>query len=408
MAISTATFAGGTNGDGTVFRLSPSNPTPLQFIPATPCRVVDTRNPDGTFGGPSMQANSVRDFPLSEADNLCGIPASAMAYSLNVTVVPVDRLGYLTIWPTGDALPTVSTMNSLDGRIKANAAIVPAGVSGSVGVYVTDTTDVILDIDGYFVAPTQDSLQFYRLTPCRVVDTRSGSNQPQGLGPPSFGTSEARELPVLSKSPCLQGLPNQPLAYSVNVTVSPNPAGQPLSYLTAWPSNEPQPTVSTLNNPTATVVANAAIVPAAPNGDISIFTRNSTDVIVDIDGYFAAPGQNGLSFYPMSPCRAYDSRNNNGQPFGGERTVNIVGSQCAPPTNAQGYAFNATVVPNGLLGYLTLWPDSEQRPVVSTLNAIDGFITSNMAIVPNINGSIDAYASGLTQLILDISGYFAP
>jgi hypothetical protein len=88
--------------------------------------------------------------------------------------------------------------------------------------------------------------------------------------------------------------------------------------------------------------------------------------------------------------------------------VNIVGSQCAPPTNAQGYAFNATVVPNGLLGYLTLWPDSEQRPVVSTLNAIDGFITSNMAIVPNINGSIDAYASGLTQLILDISGYFAP
>ena len=45
---------------------------------------------------------------------------------------------------------------------------------------------------------------------------------------------------------------------------------------------------------------------------------------------------------------------------------------------------------------------------MSTLNAIDGSITSNMAIVPTSNGSIDAYASSLTQMILDISSYFAP
>jgi hypothetical protein len=31
-----------------------------------------------------------------------------------------------------------------------------------------------------------------------------------------------------------------------------------------------------------------------------------------------------------------------------------------------------------------------------------------MAIVPSTNGKVDAYASGLTQLILDISSYFAP
>jgi hypothetical protein len=31
-----------------------------------------------------------------------------------------------------------------------------------------------------------------------------------------------------------------------------------------------------------------------------------------------------------------------------------------------------------------------------------------MAIVPSTNGSIDAYAAGLTQLILDISSYFGP
>jgi len=78
------------------------------------------------------------------------------------------------------------------------------------------------------------------------------------------------------------------------------------------------------------------------------------------------------------------------------------------PNNAQAYVFNTTVVPSGDLSYLTLWPDGLGQPVVSTLNAADGWVTSNMAVVPTINGKIDAYAAGLTQLILDISSYFAP
>jgi hypothetical protein len=60
------------------------------------------------------------------------------------------------------------------------------------------------------------------------------------------------------------------------------------------------------------------------------------------------------------------------------------------------------------LAYLTLWPDGQNQPAVSTLNAGDGWITSNMAILPTSNGSIDAFASGITQLVLDISSYFAP
>ena len=50
--------------------------------------------------------------------------------------------------------------------------------------------------------------------------------------------------------------------------------------------------------------------------------------------------------------------------------------------------------------------------MASTLNALDGIITSNMAIVPTDQGldygKINAYASGTTQLVLDISAYFAP
>jgi uncharacterized repeat protein (TIGR03803 family) len=370
---------------------------PIQLVPVTPCRLVDTR------GGNPIQGGASQNFIIPQLGG-CGIPTSAAAYSLNVTVVPITTLGYLTIWPEGEIQPLVSTMNSPDGRIKANAAIVPAG-NNAVSVYVTDTTNVILDIDGYFASPGSQTYEFYPVTPCRVVDTRQTSF-PQGLGAPSLFAQQQRDLPILN-SPCLQGITN-PSAYSFNLTVVPSPAGEPLGYLTVWPSNQTQPTVSTLNNPTATVVANAAIVPAAPDGDIDVYAYNSTDLIIDINGYFAAAGQNGLSFYPVAPCRVLDTRQNNGPPFMGEKTVNVVGSTCAPPTNAQAYIFNATVVPPGSMPFLTLWTDGQQQPVVSTLNAYDGFITSNMAIVPTNNGSIDAYAAGLTQLILDISGYFAP
>ena len=78
-------------------------------------------------------------------------------------------MGYLTIWPTGEDQPLVSTMNSLDGRIKANAAIVPAGYQGAVSVYASNTTDVVLDIDGYFAPVSRSTLAFYPLTPCRVA-----------------------------------------------------------------------------------------------------------------------------------------------------------------------------------------------------------------------------------------------
>ena len=399
----TTSYGGAGIGVGVFFSFSGPAPTAVQFVPVTPCRVVDTRNPNGPFGGPALQSGTFRSFVVPQGG--CNIPATATSYSLNVTVVPHQALGYLTIWSASRPQPYVSTMNSPDGRIKANAAIVPAGASGAVSVYVTDTSDVVLDIDGYFAPAGSQTLQFYPLTPCRLVDTR-GTDGP--LGGPRLPARQERDFPLLMNTTCIPSGLN-PQAYSLNFTVVPNPSGQQLGYLTVWPRGEPQPVVSTLNNPTATVVANAAIVPAGKNGEVAVYAYNTTDLLIDINGYFAAPGTGGYSFYPAAPCRAYDSRSNGGKPFSGKRTLNIVGSVCTPPSSASGYVFNATVVPSGSLGYLTLWPDGEAQPVVSTLNAQDGFITSNMAIVPNINGSTDAYAGfGSTQLILDISGYFAP
>ena len=148
-----------------------SNPPPLRLVSVAPCRLIDTRN----NGGP-IQGGTYRTFnpPQLAQSEHCANLSSAAAFSLNVTVVPRHSLGYLTIWPTGESQPYVSLMNS-DGRAKANAAIVPAGSSGSVNVYVTDTTDVILDINGYFDSASDDSaLAFFPLSPCRVIDTRTG------------------------------------------------------------------------------------------------------------------------------------------------------------------------------------------------------------------------------------------
>ena len=60
------------------------------------------------------------------------------------------------------------------------------------------------------------------------------------------------------------------------------------------------------------------------------------------------------------------------------------------------------------MNFLTLWSGATAQPTVSTLNAEDGAITSNLAIVPNATGYVDAFADGSTNLILDLSGYFAP
>jgi hypothetical protein len=394
-----ATGLGSVNVSSLINNATPSSSIAASnFVPVTPCRVADTRGAAGPFGAPTPTGGSTRSFTLP--NSACGIPSTATAYSLNVTVVPPGSLSWLTIWPTGQQEPVVSTLNSPDGRIKANAAIVPAGTGGAISVFVTDPTDVILDINGYFVPTTPTALDFYPVTPCRLVDTRSS---PGPLAGPTMSAGQTRSFPLLASS-C--NVPSTAQAYSLNFTVVPQ---GPLAWLTVWPAGEVEPVVSTLNAPTGTVTANAAIVPAGSGGSIDAFVTNNTDLIIDINGYFAPPGTGGLSFYALTPCRVLDTRQSgNGQPFSGALDVNVTGSACSPPSAAQAYVLNTTVVPSGGLSYLTLWPQGTTQPVVSTLNATDGAITSNMAIVPTNNGSISSYATNPTHLILDISGYFGP
>jgi len=111
----------------------------------------------------------------------------------------------------------------------------------------------------------------------------------------------------------------------------------------------------------------------------------------------------------MTPCRVLDTRLPAGTPpFSTILDVNVTASTCNVPSTAQAFVFNATVIPPGSLGYITMWPQGQSQPLAATLNALDEAITNNMAIVPTTNGSINVYPSAPTQLVLDIFGFFAP
>jgi hypothetical protein len=126
---------------------------PLQFYSVTPCRVVDTRGAIGLTGGPALSAFQVRNFPMR---GVCGVASTAVAVSLNVTVVSPAAGGYLTLWPSGSAQPTVSTINftPADAAL-ANGAIVPLATvmsSSEIAVFngSSGSTHLLLDVTGYF------------------------------------------------------------------------------------------------------------------------------------------------------------------------------------------------------------------------------------------------------------------
>ena len=80
-----------------------------------------------------------------------------------------------------------------------------------------------------------------------------------------------------------------------------------------------------------------------------LIATSDTDLIIDINGYFAPAGTGGLSLYAVQPCRVLDTRHvGGGQPFSGN--VKSSGG-CSEFTMwshepAQAYVFNATVVPS--------------------------------------------------------------
>ena len=126
---------------------------PIQFYTLAPCRLADTRTTPGPSGGPALQANSTRTFPVR---GVCGVPADARAVAITLTVVQETDAGNLRMFPTGEPIPTASTINFVAGLVRANNAILKLGAGGQIDVRCdmapgsTGTTHFLFDTTGYF------------------------------------------------------------------------------------------------------------------------------------------------------------------------------------------------------------------------------------------------------------------
>jgi hypothetical protein len=119
------------------------------FHTITPCRVVDTRNAAGPYGGPALSAGAARAFAIA---GQCGVPADASAVALNITVVNPSSAGSLTLYPGTGIVPGATTISFVAGRTRANNATV-ALIDGFLSVFdhqESGTTDVIIDMSGYY------------------------------------------------------------------------------------------------------------------------------------------------------------------------------------------------------------------------------------------------------------------
>jgi len=118
-----------------------------------------------------------------------------------------------------------------------------------------------------------EPLDFYTLTPCRLVDTRSGSPLAAGIGAtfPAAGSC---------------GIPAEARALAVNVTaVDASTAGS----LTVFPSGAPLPTARNVSFGTLQRRASASIVALGVGGEIEAWSSIAAHLVVDVTGYFLWP-----------------------------------------------------------------------------------------------------------------------
>jgi hypothetical protein len=124
----------------------------------------------------------------------------------------------------------------------------------------------------------------------------------------------------------------------------------------------------------------------------------------------------GMPFFAITPCRAYDSRAAVGGPgpipAATARTIDVDGSTCGPiPTGVGAYSLNITVfgsAPGTSYAFITAYPTGSTRPTVSSLNFLLGTQVGNAVIVPaGTAGDIDIYASSATEVVVDINGYYS-
>lgn len=152
------TTAGWTGVNGSEAEIKPDDlaltppPPSLDFHTLLPCRLVDTRGASGVTGAPALQPGFSRELVLT--GTACGVPATAKALSLNVTVIGGTASGNVRLYPGRSPLTKTSTLNFAAGVTQANNSIMAlaADGSGTLNVFLgsSATAHLIVDVNGYF------------------------------------------------------------------------------------------------------------------------------------------------------------------------------------------------------------------------------------------------------------------
>jgi hypothetical protein len=126
-------------------------PVASQFYTVTPCRVVDTRNATGPRGGPAFGAGGARVFTVG---GFCGIPTSAKAISVNVTVTNPGAPGTFGAYP-GNAFPLGTSMLGFRaGQTRASNATLGLSTNGTASIGFANSSaaaaHLIVDVNGYW------------------------------------------------------------------------------------------------------------------------------------------------------------------------------------------------------------------------------------------------------------------
>lgn len=364
------------------------------LVSLTPVRIADTRVGEPvTFptqkqpqaGGTTLEVPVAGSF---------GVPADAGAVSLNVTVVGPSTPGYVTAYPCGTDRPLTSNVNFVATQVVPNAVLSGVGAGGRVCIFTSATTNLVVDLNGWL----PKGAGFSTTGPTRVADTRPPSQQPTI---PAGGTLE---VPVVGKF----GVPADAAALSLNVTaVGPGAAG----FLTVYPCGQTRPNASSLNYAAGQTVPNAVISKVGTGGAICVFSQQTTNVIVDLNGWFAQ----SPSFTSLTPTRVADTRA--GEPvafplpkqtLSAGQTLEIpVTGQFGVPTDAGAVTLNVTAVGPSAAGFLTVFPCGVAQPNSSNVNYVAGQIVPNAVITAvGASGKVCVFTPQATNLVVDVGGWF--
>ena len=319
--------------------------------------------------------------------DLAGLPPSATAVVMNVTVADPAASGFVTAFPCGAQPPTASNLNHAAGETIPNLVAAKLDAQGDVCLFTKSATNLVADVTGYF----PDSAAFVPLPePRRALDTRDVPN----------GRLAAAGRRTLSLTGV--GVPSNARAVVVNTTaVDPSAPG----YLTVWPCDQDLPTASNLNYAAGQTIPNLVVVRPSPSGEICLYTQSATDVVVDVAGYL--PSTSTLTAL-AAPARVIDTRlAPRAAPVGAEETLRVDTSTRGVPPGSAAAVLNVTAAEALAPGFLAVWPCDEPRPLASNLNYVAGQNIPNL-VFTRLNGAGEAcvYAKGATHVVVDLTGWF--